>query len=245
MSRPFKFKQFSVHQSANSQKVGTDSMLLGAWVGAHYNRILDIGTGTGILALMMAQKNPKASITAIEPDFDSYQEACLNFQQSPFKTQLLAINSPLQQFGSIEKFDLIICNPPYFENAYLSDNKDRNRTRHTNDLPVFELYEHAADLITVQGHFALIIPHNEEDNHLQYASKEGFIAQKILRTVREDGTFKRSLIQFGIDSAVINSTAEIEVEITTILVKDSSNRYSEEYIQLTKHFYSKDLSQQS
>ena len=70
MSRPFQFKQFTINQSTNSQKVGTDSMLLGAWTTGAFNRILDIGTGTGILALMMAQKNPMATITAIEPDFD-------------------------------------------------------------------------------------------------------------------------------------------------------------------------------
>lgn len=93
MSRPFKFKQFTINQTVNAQKVGSDSMLLGAWVKGDYNRILDIGTGTGILSLMLAQKNPEAQITAIEPDIDSLNEAIENFKQSPFKARIMGIQA--------------------------------------------------------------------------------------------------------------------------------------------------------
>lgn len=235
MSKPFRFKQFTIHQAINPQKVGTDSMLLGAWVEGNFNRILDIGTGTGILALMMAQKNTAAQITAIEPDLDSVEEAKENFLSSPFSGRIMAINTALQHFGSLDKFDLIISNPPYFENAFLSEDEDRNRARHTQELPVHELYECVADLLNEDGVFALIIPFEEEENHLKRAFYKDLFAKKIMRTVREDGSFKRSLIQFSFEERE-------EVYVDKLLVKGSDNRYSERYIEMTKDFYYKDLS---
>lgn len=236
MSRPFTFKQFTIHQEANAQKVGSDSMLLGAWIQGKFNRILDIGTGTGILALMLAQKNPTATVTAIEPDLESLNEAHANFQSSKFSHQFLAVHARLQEFGALEKFDLIVCNPPYFENSFLSKNEDRNRARHNDDLAVHELYEHAADLLTESGKLAIVIPSDEEFNHLKRAALEDLFPSKILRTIREDGTYKRSLITFSIDDSIDPKTNEL-------LVKNKKNQYSDAYIELTKDFYLKDLKQ--
>ena len=235
MSQPFKFKHFTILQESNTQKVGTDSMLLGAWVTGKFNRILDIGTGTGILALMMAQKNPEASITAIEPDLESLSEAQINFSHSTFKNQLLAIHTPLQSFGAIDKFDLIITNPPYFENSFLSEDTDRNRARHTNDLPIHELYGSAAELLTDNGSLAIVIPSDLEYEHFKRAAFEDLFPFKILRTISPNGNFKRTLIQFSFED-----TEPIE---TTLLVKDDKGNYSKEYIEMTKEFYGKDLSQ--
>lgn len=233
MSRPFRFKQFTIKQDVNPQKVGADSMLLGAWIKGDYQRILDIGTGTGILALMLAQKNPQAQITAIEPDFLSLEEAQENFQQSPFKQRIMGVHAPLQQFGSLEKFNLIISNPPYFENAFLSPDNDRNRARHTADLPVNELYECAADLLAEDGFLALIIPFEAEKEHLQRAWEEDLYPAEIMRTVREDGSFKRSLILFTFE--------EKSPKLSEICVKNSQNQYDEAYIELTQDFYFNDL----
>ncbi len=234
MSRPFKFKQFTIQQEANAQKVGSDSMLLGASITGNFNRILDIGTGTGILALMLAQKNPLATVTAIEPDLASLNEAHLNFKASQFASQILAVHARLQEFGAMEKFDLIITNPPYFENSFLSIDNDRNRARHTNDLAVHELYECSSELLAEEGSLAIVIPADEEYNHLQRAAHEGLFPAKILRTIREDGTFKRSLITY-----TFNDT--IDPELSEIIVKDANNKYSDAYIELTKDFYLKDL----
>lgn len=235
MSRPFRFKQFTVKQAINAQKVGTDSMLLGAWVTGNFERILDIGTGTGILALMMAQKNPTADITAIEPDLASLNEAKDNFNASTYSDRMLAIHAPLQTFGSMEKFDLIISNPPYFENAYLSDDLERNRARHTDQLPVYELYEYAAELLADNGEFYVVVPYDEESNHLSRAGHEDLYVKKLLRTRRPDGKYKRSLICFSFEE---NDTISPE----TLLVKSADNKYSTAYIELTKDFYAKDLS---
>jgi tRNA1Val (adenine37-N6)-methyltransferase len=234
MSRPFAFKQFTIQQEVNAQKVGSDSMLLGAWIEGNAERILDIGTGTGILALMLAQKNPAASITAIEPDLASLNEAHDNFKSSKFSNQILAVHARLQEFGAMEKFDLIVCNPPYFENSFLSKDEDRNRARHTDDLAVHELYEYAADLLTEFGQLAVVIPSDEEYNHLKRAAKEGLFPSKVLRTIREDGSFKRSLISFSFNE-------EVEPNISDLLVKNGKNQYSDAYIELTKDYYLKDL----
>lgn len=229
----FKFKQFSITQTVNTQKVGTDSMLLGAWVEGDFTRILDIGTGTGILALMCAQKNPTATVVGIEIDHLSAQEAHSNFKNSPFKDRMMAIHSSLQQFGSMSKFDLIISNPPYFENSYLSADLDRNRARHTNDLPVHELYEASESLLSESGTMAVVIPYSEEEQYFFRAAQTGLFPAQIMRTIREDGEHKRTLIQFTRKQEKPNET--------TLLVKNKNNEYSKEYITLTQPFYFKDL----
>ncbi len=234
MSRPFEFKQFSIHQEVNSQKVGTDSMLLGAWVSGTYKRILDIGTGTGILALMLAQKNPSATITAIEPDLPSLHEAQLNFHNSPFKNRIMAVHSRLQDFSSVNKFDLIIANPPYFDNAFLSEDSARNRSRHTTDLQIHELYECAVDLLSENGIFAVVLPFDEEENHFYRAALEELYPNHILRTLREDGDYKRTLIQFSFQN--------VPTKREEMMIKNAANKYSTAYIELTKEFYNKDLS---
>lgn len=230
----FHFKEFSICQSENAQKIGTDSMLLGAWTSPGHQRILDIGTGTGILALMMAQKNPSSVITAIEPVATNFNEAVNNFNASKYSHQILAIQTELQQFGAVEKFDLIICNPPYFNSTYLSDSDIRNQARHQTNLTTHELYECAADLLSEDGLFNLIIPANDLESHLHSAVHEDLHLQKVLFTISPDGLRKRALISVGFN--------EVDPQEVQMLIKDKNNQYSKEYIQLTADFYLKDLS---
>ena len=234
MSRPFQFKQFTITQDVNPQKVGTDSVLLGAWTSGDYSRILDIGTGTGILALMMAQTFENAEITAIEPDLQSLNEAKLNFNESIFSNRIMAIHAPLQSFGAIEKYDLIICNPPYYDGSYISEDPNRNRARHTSELRIDELYEFASDLLSEDGKMNVIVPYTEETEHIERAFDNDLYVQKILHTVKSDGSKKRTLISFGFE--------EIDPDVRQMLVKDENNNYSKEYIELTEAFYTKDLS---
>jgi tRNA1Val (adenine37-N6)-methyltransferase len=233
MSRPFAFKQFTIHQTINSQKVGTDSMLLGAWANGNYKHILDIGTGTGILALMLAQKNPLANITAIEPDLPSLQEAVENFKRSKFSHQIHGIHTDLQSFGSLEKFDLIITNPPYFNDTFLSAEEAKNRVRQQSSLPLFELYEGCSELLTENGQMMLISPIEFEEDHVLNARREGLFLNRLTRTLREDKTHKRSLMQF--------SFHEKEIDLEEIRVKNQHNKYSPEYVALTAPFYLKSL----
>jgi len=233
MHNSFRFKQFIIDQEINTQKVGTDSMLLGAWSNGDFQNILDIGTGTGILALMIAQQNPTATIIALEPDESSLNEAISNFRNSKFSQQINGIKTSLQNFDTQEKFNLIICNPPYFENSSLSDNKNKNRARHTNDLPISILYKKAKDLISEGGNLNLIFPYDIEKIHFDEAFKNGFYPNKILRTKREDGEFKRTLISY--------STSKVNCVEEEMIVKFSDNTYSKEYVEMTREFYGKTL----
>ncbi|OIQ29909.1 MAG: hypothetical protein BM555_05570 [Crocinitomix sp. MedPE-SWsnd] len=233
MSKPFKFKQFEIVQEANPQKVGTDSMLLGAWTSGNFTRILDIGTGTGILALMMAQKSTDSVVTAIEPNLESYTEATTNFNKSKYSNRILSINAYLQDFGAMEKFDLIICNPPYFDGSYLSEDDNRNSARHQSTLRTDELYECSADLLREDGRMNVVIPHSALGEHLERAFDNDLYLQDILISLSPDGTKKRAFISLGFE--------DIEPTEKTILVKDSNNKYSAEYIAMTKGFYLKDL----
>lgn len=208
-------------------------MLLGAWSIGNFRTILDIGTGTGILALMMAQQHPTALITALEPDLPSLQEACINFDQSPFQGRIRRIQARLQEYQPDEKFELIISNPPYFERSTLSPDGAKNQARHTASLPVPELYSGVAALLDKTGFFNLIIPFELENLHLEAARQHLLFPCKILRTLREDGTCKRSLISLAFQGKL--------TQTNTLLVKHSNNRYSSEYIALTRDFYATDL----
>lgn len=239
MPNIFKLKEFDILQDDNAQKVGTDSMLLGAWVSKELNkasihRVLDIGTGTGLLALMMAQTFRNADITAIEPDLKSHEEALINFQSSPFSNRLMGIQTALQNFGSIEKFDLIICNPPYFDGTYKSDDEDRNRARHNTGLTANELYECAEELLSENGTLAVVIPHTDVTEHLERAFDQELFLSKILFSIKENGQRKRAFL-------LIDRKDDTPTE-SELLVKTSDNHYSADYIELTKQFYHTNLS---
>lgn len=235
MSRPFKFKKFTIVQEQNAHKVGTDSMILGAWVSTGYNRILDIGTGTGVLALMMAQKNPTATITAIEPQAQNIQEAQINFQNSPYSHRIMAVPAMLQDFSSLEKYDLIISNPPYFDQDYKAVNAARNQARHTDYLSIYDLYAHSVDLLAENGRMAVVLPVHLIEKHLAIAEDEGLFAHRILKHLDPEGFVKRYFIEY-------TREAIAEVPVTTLTVKDTQNRYSAAYIALTQDFHNKDLS---
>lgn len=209
-------------------------MLLGAWSKGDYNSILDIGTGTGILALMLAQLNPTSTIIAIEPDAISLEEAKVNFSESVFSKQIHAVHSSLQDYKSEIKFDLIISNPPYFENSTLSENDSKNKARHTLDLSIEDLYKNSSALLSDDGHLNLIFPYDLEVIHFSSAEKRGLFPSKILRTKKENGEYKRTLISY--------SFKQLIAEESEMIVKYSDNSYSKEYIEMTKAFYGVDLS---
>ncbi|MFK8038118.1 MAG: tRNA1(Val) (adenine(37)-N6)-methyltransferase [Crocinitomicaceae bacterium] len=229
----FKFKQFEVEQKVNAHKVGTDSMILGAWVNSNFMNALDIGTGTGILALMLAQKNPQAIITGIEPNPESCIEAALNFKNSSFSNRLSAINSSLQDFNSNQLFDCIICNPPYFVDSTLSDDSTKNSARHTIDLGVKDLYKNVANQLSDSGQFSIVFPSNLLESHLQSASDNGLFPYQILIIENDQKEAIRHLVSF-------------KKEITSILeermiVKYSNGLYSKSYVELTKDFHNRAL----
>lgn len=213
-------------------KIGTDGVLLGSWAEAENpENILDIGTGTGLISLMLAQRFPNAQITAIEIDKDSFEEAKFNFEESPFHTRIFAVHTSLQHFISKEKFDLIVSNPPFFELTH-KENSSRNTARQQAELSFPELISHSAELLSNNGKLAVIIPFESKDYFVELAVQKGLFPEKITNVKgNETSYFKRSLLLFSAKESKI-STQELIIEI-------SRNIYTPEYISLTKDFYLK------
>lgn len=163
-AEPFRFKQFTIEQDRCNMKVGTDGILLGAWAKVEEaDTVLDIGTGSGLIAIMLAQRTEAAQIHGVEIDQNSYEQAKINMQQSPWADRLQPINASIQDFAgsSSEQYDLIVSNPPFFTGGNLSYNQDRNSVRHTVKLPHQDLLFAVRRLLSDRGRFALILPYLE------------------------------------------------------------------------------------
>jgi tRNA1Val (adenine37-N6)-methyltransferase len=229
----FEFKQFTVHQEHAPFKVTTDSVLLGAWArleGA--KRILDIGTGTGILALMAAQRTD-ADIVAIEPEPGSNMQAGLNIADSQWHDRITLINIDLQSYfpGDDLLFDTIITNPPFFINSLLNPDAGKARARHSHTLGHLELLEAVLRLLAPSGSLHLVLPVNEAGSFIEMAANMGLYCQRRL-FVKPTLSIpsSRALMAFG------RSKSEIE-ESTIVIEKGGRHRYSDEYVSLTKDFY--------
>lgn len=236
MSSPFKFKQFSIQQERSAMKIGTDSVLLGAWVSIEKNpeSILDLGAGTGILSLQLAQRCHAEIIDAVELDVDAYEECVENFEASDWGDRLFCYHASVQQFASEieDSYDLIISNPPFYSEDYKSDDKARNTARFTDSLPFNDLVIAASQLLSEKGSFALILPRKEEEEFIRLASENGLFPNRICR-VKGNSTseVKRSLITFTFEKTE-TSFEELTIEI-------SRHVYTEDYINLVKDFYLK------
>lgn len=230
----FAFKQFNVKQDKCAMKVGTDAVLLGSWIipnGAKH--ILDIGTGTGVLALMLAQKS-NGQITAIDIDEIAIEQASENVKNSKFNNQIVVEHISLQQFAKLKdiKFDLIVSNPPYFEQSLKSTNENRSNARHADVLPFEELVDGVFNILNTKGKFCLILPVIEAVKFRSIAEKKGFFLSKLLRVKsRVDKTIdKRHIMQFEINPTEFS-------EETLCIEENERHHYTEEYKQLTKDYY--------
>lgn len=167
ITRPFRFKQFTVRQDLAAMKVGTDGVLLGAWAGLSINpqeniHALDIGSGTGLVALMLAQRFPKAKVVAIEPELGAFNEMNFNFSQSPFKERISSANVTLQAFNFAQKFGLIACNPPYFSNKGSIVHSERAMARSNFSLSIDDLMKNSFSMLTKKGKLAIVCPASAE-----------------------------------------------------------------------------------
>lgn len=214
-------------------KVGTDGVLLGAWAdAANARKILDVGTGTGLIALMMAQRT-EAEITAIEIEKNSFNEACFNFGQSPWANRIRPVHQSFQEFcaTSGEKFNLIISNPPFFENASKAADLHRSNARHTDLLPYSELIAGSFNLLEKQGKLAVIIPELQAGNFIALARETGLFISKLARVKPKPGKpFHRELILFSKEES-IPGINELAIEFET------HHHFTDEYKNLTKDFY--------
>ena len=232
----FKFKQFVINQGLASFKVTTDSVLLGAWAGiADAGRILDIGTGTGLLALMAAQRS-EAQIVTIEPDRNSFMQAGINFAASPWYERLTILHTTLQDFrpDADMLFDAIITNPPYFIDSLLNPDRGKARARHTVSLSHTELAGAADRLLASSGSLHLVLPVNEARKFEEEAAIHGFHCDRRLLVRPTPSTPPaRVLMSLRRNRATVCEESELVIE------KGGRHIYSDEYVSLTKDFYLK------
>ena len=233
---PFQFKEFTIHQDKVAMKVGTDGVLLGAWINLakHLNSALDIGTGTGLIALQLAQRSEIETIDALEIEPNAYEQAVENFENSDWGDRLFCYHASLQDFVDEidDKYDLIISNPPYYNDTFKKLDKNRALARHTQNLPFKELLFSTAKLLSKTGTCAFIIPFHEEGNFLAYAEENLLYPQRVTRVKGNIKTdFKRSLLQLSF----LNTTPIIE----EMAIEIERHIYTQDYINLVKEFYIK------
>lgn len=229
----FQFKGFTIYQDRTAMKVGTDGVLLGAWANAgHAARILDVGTGTGLLALMMAQRSD-ATITALEVDQDAFRQAKENIEQSGWNSRIRVLHQSFQAYcaktGSL--FDLVVSNPPYFHQSLKSSGRQRNRARHTHSLPYRDLLAGARCLLTRKGLLSLIFPAATAKDFIALAESSGLYL--VRRTTVYPHTRKnahRMLMEFGL-------TPTTPSEDTLTIEEDRRHHFTDQYKSLTKDFY--------
>lgn len=229
----FRFKQFSIKQDKAAMKVGTDGVLLASWTPLKdATSILDVGTGTGLIALMLAQRNTKATIHAIEVEEEACQEAFYNFSNAPWADRIQLFKQSFLTFAPDQKYDLIVSNPPYFTDTFKDKATERTLARHVGELNFKSLLHNTSTLLKVDGTAAFVIPYQQEKGFVALARELGFFPRKITRVKgREHLPFKRSLLYFKKQSCVCDED-ELTIEIDRHI-------YTEEYIALTQSFYLK------
>jgi len=229
----FRFKHFTIKQGGAAFKVTTDSVILGAWTDlSEAVTVLDIGTGTGLLALMTAQRSNSA-ITAIEPEKGSFEQAGQNISSSPWADRISLLNCSLQDYVATtsEKFDLIISNPPYFTGSLLNPDRGKAMARHTATLPAEALVEASLALLSDQGSLNLILPLEEGIRMTALAVKSGLHCnKKTFVKPMPHLAAKRILLSLG-------RTKSEYTESTLVVETEKRHSYSKEYIELTKEFY--------
>ncbi|PIF61042.1 MULTISPECIES: tRNA1(Val) (adenine(37)-N6)-methyltransferase [unclassified Flavobacterium] len=233
----FSFKQFSIQQDRCAMKIGTDGVLLGAWTPIENNpfSILDIGAGTGVIALMLAQRSNAEQIDALEIDEEAYEQSVDNFENSPWSDRLFCFHAGLDEFVEEpeDEYDLIVSNPPFYTDDYKSENEQRDLARFADAMPFEDLIEAAALLLSENGVFSVIIPFKEEENFLALAAAYELYPLKITRVKGTPTTeIKRSLLAFSRNENAIITPGEL-------IIETSRHQYTTEYIQLTKDFYLK------
>lgn len=234
----FKFKQFSIWHDKCAMKVNTDGILLAAWTELmSCNNILDIGTGTGLIALMLAQKSQHqtlpASLCAVEIDPAAAEQAQFNITQSKWRQQIELIQQDIQSYSqqSSRRFDLLVSNPPYFTNSLQAGTVARNQARHNQGLSFDDLLASAAKLATKQARFNLILPCNEANKLIAIAKQHNWhLVQECLVSTVTDKPASRSLLS-------LSKQGKESVTKSHITIRNRDNSYTTEFIELCRDYY--------
>lgn len=238
MTKPFQFKEFTIHQDKAAMKIGTDGVLLGAWCTADFpNTILDVGSGTGVVALMLAQRFDAETIDAVEVEEMAYEQTVENFERSDWGDRLYGYHATFQDFAiemaeEEEVYDLIVANPPFYTDDVETQNKARNKARFASSLSFEELLNGVAKILANTGKFAVIVPFKETENFIEIANKNNLYLNRICQVKGNPTTeVKRSLLEFSFEKSDV-----VQEELT---IEMGRHQYTEEYINLTKDFYLK------
>ncbi|MCE5205310.1 MAG: methyltransferase [Porphyromonadaceae bacterium] len=235
MSNPyFQFKQFTIYHDQCAMKVNTDGVLLGAWTEVGHNKdILDVGTGTGLIALMIAQRNPVARVTAIDIDRETVAQAKENRDNSPFADRMTVRLCDFRDCGCMwqERFDLIVSNPPWFENSLLSPDAGRTTARHSVSLTLQELLHTAKSCLKQEGTLALILPFDKQNELIQLSDKLGFyLKRETVVFPLPDSLPKRLMTEWTL-SPVENP------QRNRLTIEQCPHRYSPEFVDMVREFY--------
>ena len=225
----FKFKNFDIIQKNSSMKVGTDGVLLGSWISVKKpSKILDIGCGTGLITLMLAQKNTDSDIVAIEIDKISYTEAKLNINNSHWAKRIQLKNIALQNFNTESDFDLIACNPPFF--PLIKRQTRRDVARHANKLSLEELISNSVRLLSENGILAIIIPKLSEELFCKKAELYQLYCNRVCYVAgNKKSPTKRVLLEFSFHQSITKKE--------DLVIENSRHQYTDDYINLCKEFY--------
>jgi tRNA1Val (adenine37-N6)-methyltransferase len=234
----FTFKHFRIDQDQCTMKVGTDGVLLGAWADVSKAKmLLDIGTGTGLIAIMLAQRTQNTEgvkVHAVEIDPIAAKQAEENMEISPFSERLGSVNDSIQSFAKSvsHQYDLIVSNPPFFSGGTFSSNQDKTNVRHTVKLSHGDLLQATRLLLAKNGKFCVILPLIEGLRFIDIAKTYGFFCTKKTEVYTlADKAVERLLLQFEL----INN--EMETETLIMLNSQKRNDYTAAYKDLTKNFY--------
>jgi len=246
MEKPFKFKQFTIHQDRCAMKVGTDGVLLGAWVSLSNapRTILDIGAGTGLIALMLAQRSDALTIDAVELEPDAHGQCVENFEASPWADRLFCYHADWTEFvkeltedvRSMDPYDLIVSNPPFYRSHSLKGENSRGearmKARFFRALPFEKLLNGVSLMLSDTGIFAIIIPYSEEEGFITLAATFQLYPKRITRVKGNPASeIKRSLLEF--------TFAKSDPTINRLTIEQERHQYTQDYIDLTKDFYLK------
>lgn len=232
--KPFRFKQFEVSQGRSAMRVGTDAVLFAAWVGVESAKyILDVGTGSGVIALILAQRNQHALIDAIEIDSGSSEDSEINFKASPWHDRLRLYEGDFLKIIAKDKFDLIVSNPPYFSQSLRASDPIRNTARHDDSLPAEAFMIRAKSLLTAEGRVALIFPTTQLERWIVASAAVGLVPARVCHVftlAHKDSS--RVMVEFS-------AHHKGEPKMESVLIEKSPGEFSEAYKKMTSAYYTK------
>ncbi len=236
MAKPFHFKQFDIHQDKSAMKVGTDGILLGAWADiSDAKSILDIGTGSGVIAVMLGQRADQATIDGLDIDGSAFEQTKENMDRAPWSNRMRAFHISVQDFTKTHEgtYDLIVSNPPFFSGGTFSQNQDRNSVRHTIKMPHGDLLMAVQKLLAPSGKFCLILPFIEGLRFQELAETYKLYCTRVTNVKpKADKPVERLLLQFERNKKTVE-------EDELVIQKQENTEWTEQFIALTRAFYLK------